>query len=185
MYAWGKKRKLLVFTAVYVCVKAKLTLVRFFFFNFFFCTFPLWESRQKLFKGSPFCVFCKANTKWQIQKSANLPGKSALKEIYQDVTKCLHIVPSRLFCNKIINRSGIYDFCSIWPDAANLIAIPGKFFKKLKCRSGRNGVSGCIMAEAASSAKAAVGNSSVCVECNSPLIHPSNKSSHHCSLNPY
>ena len=27
MYAWGKKRKLLVFTAVYVCVKAKLTLV--------------------------------------------------------------------------------------------------------------------------------------------------------------
>ena len=40
MYAWGKKRKLLVFTAVYVCVKAKLTLVRF-FFNFFFCTFPL------------------------------------------------------------------------------------------------------------------------------------------------
>ena len=31
MYAWGKKRKLLVFTAVYVCVKAKLTLVRFFF----------------------------------------------------------------------------------------------------------------------------------------------------------
>ena len=35
MYAWGKKRKLLVFTAVYVCVKAKLTLVRF-FFNFFF-----------------------------------------------------------------------------------------------------------------------------------------------------
>ena len=40
MYAWGKKRKLLVFTAVYVCVKAKLTLVWFFFFNFF-CTFPL------------------------------------------------------------------------------------------------------------------------------------------------
>ena len=35
MYAWGKKRKLLVFTAVYVCVQAKLTLVRF-FFNFFF-----------------------------------------------------------------------------------------------------------------------------------------------------
>ena len=35
MYAWGKKRKLLVFTAVYVCVKAKLTLVRFFFI--FFC----------------------------------------------------------------------------------------------------------------------------------------------------
>ena len=116
--------------------------------------------------------FCKANTKWQIQKSANLPGESALKEIYQDVTKCLHIVPSRLFCNKNINRSGIYDFCSIWPNAANLIAIPGKFFKKLKCRSGRNGVSGCIMAKAASSAKAAVGNSSVCVECNSPLIHP-------------
>ena len=39
MYAWGKKRKLLVFTAVYVCVKAKLTLVRF-FFNFFFAPFP-------------------------------------------------------------------------------------------------------------------------------------------------
>ena len=34
MYAWGKKQKLLVFTAVYVCVQAKLTLVRF-FFNFF------------------------------------------------------------------------------------------------------------------------------------------------------
>ena len=30
MYAWGNKRKLLVFTAMYVCVKAKLTLVRFF-----------------------------------------------------------------------------------------------------------------------------------------------------------
>merc|ERR1719234_1708729 len=43
MYAWGKKRKLLVFTAVYVCVKAKLTLVRF-FFNFFLCTFPLFSS---------------------------------------------------------------------------------------------------------------------------------------------
>ena len=39
MYAWGKKRKLLVFTAVYVCVKAKLTLVSF-FFNFFFAPFP-------------------------------------------------------------------------------------------------------------------------------------------------
>ena len=39
MYACGKKRKLLVFTAVYVCVKAKLTLVRF-FFNFFFAPFP-------------------------------------------------------------------------------------------------------------------------------------------------
>ena len=36
----GKKRKLLVFTAVYVCVKAKLTLVRFFFFKFFFAPFP-------------------------------------------------------------------------------------------------------------------------------------------------
>ena len=39
----GKKRKLLVFTAVYVCVKAKLTLISFFFF-FFFCTFHLSQS---------------------------------------------------------------------------------------------------------------------------------------------
>ena len=30
MYAWGKKGKMLVFTGVYVCVKAKLTLVSFF-----------------------------------------------------------------------------------------------------------------------------------------------------------
>ena len=35
MYVWGKKRKMLVFTGVYVCVKAKLTLVRFFSKNFF------------------------------------------------------------------------------------------------------------------------------------------------------
>ena len=94
-----------------------------------------------------------------------------MKEIYQDVTKCLHIVPSRLFCNKNINRSGIYDFCFIWPDAANLIAIPWKFFKKLKCRSGRNGVSGCIMAPREVRPRLQeAGNSSVCVECNSPLI---------------
>ena len=35
MYAWGKKGKMLVFTGVYVCVKAKLTLVSFFFLVFF------------------------------------------------------------------------------------------------------------------------------------------------------
>ena len=39
MYAWGKKGKMLVFKGVYVCVKAKLTLVSFFFF-FFFAPFP-------------------------------------------------------------------------------------------------------------------------------------------------
>ena len=39
MYAWGKKGKMLLFTGVYVCVKAKLTLVS--FFPCFFCTFPL------------------------------------------------------------------------------------------------------------------------------------------------
>ena len=39
MYAWGKKGKILVFTGVYVCVKAKLTPVRFFFL-FFFAPFP-------------------------------------------------------------------------------------------------------------------------------------------------
>ena len=38
MYAWGKKGKMLVFTGVYVCVKAKLTLVR--FFPLFFALFP-------------------------------------------------------------------------------------------------------------------------------------------------
>ena len=32
---------MLVFTGVYVCVKAKLTVVSFFFLVFF-CTFPLW-----------------------------------------------------------------------------------------------------------------------------------------------
>ena len=41
MYAWGKKGKMLVFTGVYVCVKAKLTLVSFFSSFFFICTFPL------------------------------------------------------------------------------------------------------------------------------------------------
>ena len=51
MYAWGKKRKLLVFTAVYVCVKAKLTLVRFFFIFFFLHLslnrrFDKWLTRQ-------------------------------------------------------------------------------------------------------------------------------------------
>ena len=35
MYDWGKKRNMLVFTGVYVCVKAKLTFVSF-FFKFFF-----------------------------------------------------------------------------------------------------------------------------------------------------
>ena len=35
MHAWGKNPKMLVFTRVYVCVKAKLTLLS------FFCTFPL------------------------------------------------------------------------------------------------------------------------------------------------
>ena len=35
MYAWGKKGKMLVFTGVYVCVKAKLTVVSFFFLVFF------------------------------------------------------------------------------------------------------------------------------------------------------
>ena len=35
MYAWGKKGKMLVFTGVYVCVKANLTLVSFFFLVFF------------------------------------------------------------------------------------------------------------------------------------------------------
>ena len=42
MYAWGKKRKMLVFTGVYVCVKAKLTFVSF-FFNFFFLHLSLSE----------------------------------------------------------------------------------------------------------------------------------------------
>ena len=39
MYAWGKKGKMLVFTGVYVCVKANLTLVSF-FSCFFFAPFP-------------------------------------------------------------------------------------------------------------------------------------------------
>ena len=38
MYAWGKKGKMLVFTGVYVCVKAKLTLVS--FFPCFIAPFP-------------------------------------------------------------------------------------------------------------------------------------------------
>ena len=38
MYAWGKKGKMLLFTGVYVCVKAKLTLVS--FFSPFFAPFP-------------------------------------------------------------------------------------------------------------------------------------------------
>ena len=42
MYAWGKKGKMLVFTRVYVCVKAKLTLVSFFYF--FFMHLPLKET---------------------------------------------------------------------------------------------------------------------------------------------
>ena len=48
MYDWGKKRKMLVFTGVYVCVKAKLTFV-IFFSNFFFAPFP----NQKCFYGFP------------------------------------------------------------------------------------------------------------------------------------
>ena len=40
MYDWGKKRKMLVFTGVYVCVKAKLTFVSFFFGIFYFEPFP-------------------------------------------------------------------------------------------------------------------------------------------------
>ena len=39
MYAWGKKQKRLVFTGVYVCVRAKLTLDSFFSL-FFFAPFP-------------------------------------------------------------------------------------------------------------------------------------------------
>ena len=49
MYAWGKKRKMLVFTGVYVCVKAKLTFVSF-FFNFFFLHLSLSHSYCKLIK---------------------------------------------------------------------------------------------------------------------------------------
>ena len=40
MYDWGKKRNMLVFTGVYVCVKAKLTCVS--FFPFFFAPFPIY-----------------------------------------------------------------------------------------------------------------------------------------------
>ena len=39
MYAWGKKGKMLVFTGVYVCVKAKVTLGSFFSL-FFVAPFP-------------------------------------------------------------------------------------------------------------------------------------------------
>ena len=46
MYDWGKKRKMLVFTGVYVCVKAKLTFVSFFSSNFFFAPFP--EEKLKI-----------------------------------------------------------------------------------------------------------------------------------------
>ena len=59
MYAWGKKGKMLVFTGVYVCVRAKLTLVSFFlvFSLFFFCTFPLghltWLETLISFSGFP------------------------------------------------------------------------------------------------------------------------------------
>ena len=40
MYDLGKKRKMLVFTGVYVCVKAKLTFVSFFSQFFYFAPFP-------------------------------------------------------------------------------------------------------------------------------------------------
>ena len=46
IFAWGKKRKLLVFTAVYVCVKAKLTLVS--FFSIFFLHLSLIVSAHLL-----------------------------------------------------------------------------------------------------------------------------------------
>ena len=52
MYAWGKKRKLLVFTAVYVCVKAKLTFVS--FFSIFFLHLSLtieWFKTPKPISG--------------------------------------------------------------------------------------------------------------------------------------
>ena len=39
MYAWGKKEKKVSFSRVHVCVKAKLTLVSFFYF-FFYAPFP-------------------------------------------------------------------------------------------------------------------------------------------------
>ena len=40
MYAWGEKRKKVSFSRVYVCVKAKLTFVSFFFSFYFFAPFP-------------------------------------------------------------------------------------------------------------------------------------------------
>ena len=52
MYDWGKKRKMLVFTGVYVCVKAKLTFVSFFSSIFLFCTFPLINLFTRI--GVPF-----------------------------------------------------------------------------------------------------------------------------------
>ena len=46
MYDWGKKRKMLVFTGVYVCVKAKLTFVS--FFSIFFLHLSLTSCFLKL-----------------------------------------------------------------------------------------------------------------------------------------
>ena len=84
MYAWGKKRKLLVFTAVYVCVKAKLTLVRFFSI-FFFCTFPLQSTylfdkapiyntpvpKVVFWNGKPsFRLFCRRSSRQEWMKRA-------------------------------------------------------------------------------------------------------------------
>ena len=50
MYAWGKKGKMLVFTGVHVCVKAKLTLLVYFWFYF------LYIFSNGCAKILPFCV---------------------------------------------------------------------------------------------------------------------------------
>ena len=52
MYAWGKKSKSVSFSRVYVCVKAKLTLVS--FVLLFFCTFPSHENIRDIFLGNNF-----------------------------------------------------------------------------------------------------------------------------------
>ena len=56
-----------------------------------------------------------------MKKSTNLPGKSALEEIDEDVTKSLHIVPTRLFCNRNIKTSVRFVTLFIWPKSDNFI----------------------------------------------------------------
>ena len=93
MYAWGKKGKILVFTGVYVCVKAKLTLVSFFFLVFFFA--PHHNNSIGLLNSSWKCSSQHGN-KFSFFWFPFCCWKYALKETHAEILPSLSRVKPKL-----------------------------------------------------------------------------------------